>query len=179
MEVVYYVARANLRRLMGLHPQWTQKQYAHEVGMSLGWVKKWKKRLQEAEPEDEGVLYSRSRARKHPPERISQPVVERIVAIAMSHQRACSGGRAPKPCSTTSPAIPICKASGCRAQAGRSMRSGTASRTHRASTAAVARAIGAARADEPLATRFQGCRHGARRSRWQAATCGGSPQCRR
>ncbi len=81
MEVVYYVARANLRRLMGLHPQWTQKQYAHEVGMSLGWVKKWKKRLQEAEPEDEGVLHSRSRARKHPPERISQPVVERIVAM--------------------------------------------------------------------------------------------------
>jgi hypothetical protein len=35
MEAVYYAARANLRRLMGLHPQWTQQQYAQAVG----WVK--------------------------------------------------------------------------------------------------------------------------------------------
>jgi hypothetical protein len=81
MEVVYYAARANLRRLMGLRPQWTHKQYAQALGMSQGWVKKWKKRLQEAEPEDEQVLHSRSRARKHPPERISEPVVERIIQM--------------------------------------------------------------------------------------------------
>ncbi len=82
MEVVYYAARANLRRLMGLYPQWTQQQYAQAVGMSLGWVKKWKKRLQEeAAPEDEQVLHSRSRARKHPPERISQAVTDRIIQI--------------------------------------------------------------------------------------------------
>ena len=81
MEVVYYAARANLRRLMGLHPGWTGQQYATAVGMSVGWVKKWKKRLQEREPEDEQVLHSRSRARKHPPERISQAVADRIVAM--------------------------------------------------------------------------------------------------
>jgi len=81
MEAVYYAVRANLRRLMGMHPQWTQSQYAHAVGMSVGWVKKWKKRLQEAEPEDEQVLYSRSRARVHPPERISQRVVDRIIQM--------------------------------------------------------------------------------------------------
>jgi len=81
MEVVYYAARANLRRLMGLYPQWTHQQYAQAVGMSLGWVKKWKKRLQEADPEDTQVLHSRSRARKHPPERISEPVVERIIQL--------------------------------------------------------------------------------------------------
>ncbi len=39
MEAVYYAARANLRRLMGLYPQWTQQQYAQAVGMSGGWVK--------------------------------------------------------------------------------------------------------------------------------------------
>jgi len=66
---------------MHLHPQWTQPQYAVAVGMSLGWVKKWKKRLEEAEPEDEQVLHSRSRARIHPPERISERVVDRIVAM--------------------------------------------------------------------------------------------------
>ncbi len=49
--------------------------------MSLGWVKKWKKRLQEADPEDTQVLHSRSRARTHPPARISEPVVERILQI--------------------------------------------------------------------------------------------------
>ncbi len=81
MEVVYYAARANLRRLMGLHPHWTQPQYAQAVGMSLGWVKKWKKRLQEAEPEDEQVLHSRSRAPKHPPERISEVVTDRIIQM--------------------------------------------------------------------------------------------------
>ncbi len=81
MEVVYYAARANLRRLMGLYPQWTHQQYAQAVGMSLGWVKKWKKRLQEADPEENQVLHSRSRARKHPPERISQAVTERIIQM--------------------------------------------------------------------------------------------------
>jgi hypothetical protein len=55
MEAVYYAARGNLRRLMRLHPQWTHQQYAQAVGMSAGWVKKWKQRLQEAEPEDEQV----------------------------------------------------------------------------------------------------------------------------
>jgi hypothetical protein len=49
--------------------------------MSLGWVKKWKKRLQEAEPEDEQVLHSRSRARTHLPERISQAVTDRIIQM--------------------------------------------------------------------------------------------------
>ncbi len=81
MEAVYYAVRANLRRLMHLHPQWTQPQYAQAVGMSVGWVKKWKKRLQETEPEDEQVLHSRSRARIHPPERISQVVVDRILQM--------------------------------------------------------------------------------------------------
>src|SRR6266704_977867 len=95
MEAVYYAARANLRRLMRLYPQWTQPQYAQAVGISRGWVKKWKKRLQEAEPEDEQVLYSRSRARKHPPERISQVVVERI--LQMRDQPPEGLGRTPGP----------------------------------------------------------------------------------
>ena len=81
MEVVYYAARANLRRLMRLHPHWTHKQYAQAVGMSQSWVKNWKKRLAEAEPEDEQVLHSRSRAPKHPPERVSEGVVDCILQI--------------------------------------------------------------------------------------------------
>lgn len=81
MEAVYYAARVNLRRLMKLHPDWTQQQYGQAVGMSVGWVKKWKKRLGQAPVEDEQVLQSLSRARKQAPERISQQVVDRILHL--------------------------------------------------------------------------------------------------
>lgn len=81
MEAVYYAARANLRRLLDQSPHWTHQQYAQAVGMSGGWVKKWKKRLAEAAPGDESVLHSRSRAPHQPPERISQQVRERIVQL--------------------------------------------------------------------------------------------------
>ena len=81
MEAVYYAARANLRRLLTQYPTWTRQQYAQGVGMSLGWVKKWIKRLQEAPPQDEAVLQGQSRARKHPAERISQRVVDRLLEL--------------------------------------------------------------------------------------------------
>ena len=79
MEAVYYAARANLRRLLWQSADWTQQQYATAVGMSVGFVKKWKKRLRQADRADEQVLHSRSRARKTPPERISAQVCERII----------------------------------------------------------------------------------------------------
>ena len=81
MEAVYYAARANLRRLMREHPTWKQAQYATTVGMSVGWVKKWLKRLRQGPPNDEAVLGGQSRARKHPPERIREVVVDRILEI--------------------------------------------------------------------------------------------------
>jgi transposase InsO family protein len=95
MEAVYYAARANLRRLLTQYPTWTRQQYAQAVGMSLGWVKKWIKRLREAPPQDEAVLQGQSRARKHPPERLSQRVVERIVELR--HQPPEGLGRTPGP----------------------------------------------------------------------------------
>src|SRR5205823_298768 len=48
---------------------------------SLGWVKKWCRRLRAAPPGDDAVLRGHSRARRHPPPRVSQGVVERILAI--------------------------------------------------------------------------------------------------
>ena len=95
MEAVYYAARGNLRRLLKEQPTWTHKQYAQAVGMSVSWVKKWIKRLCQAPPEDEAVLHSQSRARKHPPERISQAVVDRIVE--MRDQPPEGLGRTPGP----------------------------------------------------------------------------------
>ena len=95
MEAVYYAARANLRRLLSQYPTWTRQQYAQAVGMSLGWVKKWLKRLREAPPDDEGVLAGQSRARKHPPERISETVVDRL--LQMRDQPPEHLGRTPGP----------------------------------------------------------------------------------
>ena len=95
MEAVYYAARANLRRVLTQHPTWTRQHYAQAVGMSKGWVKKWSKRLREASPEDEAVLHSQSRARKHPPERISEVVVDRL--LEMRDQPPEGLGRTPGP----------------------------------------------------------------------------------
>src|SRR5713226_7174552 len=95
MEAVYYAARANLRRLLSQQPAWTRKQYAQAGGMSKGWDKKWVKRWQEAPPEEEAVLHSQSRARTHPPERISEVVVDRI--LQMRDQPPEGLGRTPGP----------------------------------------------------------------------------------
>ncbi len=81
METVYRMKRRNLRWLMQQHPTWTCRQLAEAEEMSLGWVKKWRRRWKESEPGDEQVLYSRSRAPKHPRPRISEEVAARVVAL--------------------------------------------------------------------------------------------------
>ena len=81
MEEQYYADRASLRRLLTDHPYWTKRQYAEATGRSLRWVKKWLKRLQTAPPDDDTVLYGLSRAPHHPPPRIAEPVVRRILEI--------------------------------------------------------------------------------------------------
>jgi hypothetical protein len=81
METVYRMKRRNLRWLMQRHPTWICCQLAEAVEMSLGWVKKWRRRLKESEPDDEQVLHSRSRAPKHPRPRISEEVAARVLAL--------------------------------------------------------------------------------------------------
>ncbi len=73
--------RALLRRLIQAHPEWTQKELAAWIGRSLGWVKKWVKRLREAPPGDTSVLFGKPRGRKTPYPQADQEVQERIVAI--------------------------------------------------------------------------------------------------
>jgi hypothetical protein len=53
MEAVDDTARAHLRRLRSMDPPWTYSQSAQALGMSRGWVKQGKPRLQEAEAQDE------------------------------------------------------------------------------------------------------------------------------
>lgn len=87
MEAVYYAARANLRRLLNLHPTWTRGQLAQATGMSRSWVDKWKKRLLNAPPNDEQVLCGLSRAPHHPPERLDARVVDRLLEIRDDPQK--------------------------------------------------------------------------------------------
>ena len=81
MEAVYYAARANLRRWLILHPDWTRAQLAQATGMSRSWVDKWKKRLVSAPPDDEQVLRGLSRAPHHPPPRLDSQIVDRLLEI--------------------------------------------------------------------------------------------------
>jgi hypothetical protein len=64
MDERLYADRAALRCLMQTHPLWTNKEWTTHLGRSLGWVKKWVKRLRAALPDDRSVLWSRSRAHK-------------------------------------------------------------------------------------------------------------------
>ena len=73
--------RAQLRLAVRDHPAWSVPELAQQLGRSVSWIKKWRRRLRDAPPEDETVLASRSRARKHPPPALSQLAIERILAI--------------------------------------------------------------------------------------------------
>jgi transposase InsO family protein len=81
MEEQWVIDRARLRQLMIEHPSWTKRQMAEEVGRSICWVKKWRRRFWAADPDDDSVLYGLSRARHNPPPSITQEVVERILEI--------------------------------------------------------------------------------------------------
>jgi hypothetical protein len=81
MDAQWYADRTHLRILLRTQPTWTQRDYAEAIGRSLAWVKKWIKRLRVAPPHDVTVLRSQSRARKHPPPRLSQTVIDRILDI--------------------------------------------------------------------------------------------------
>lgn len=95
MEAVDYAARANLRRLMMLYPNWTRGQLAQATGRSRSGVDKWKKRLVSAPPDDEQVLRGLSRAPHHPPPRLDSQVVDRLLEIRDDPKDAL--GRTPGP----------------------------------------------------------------------------------
>jgi DNA-binding transcriptional regulator YiaG len=82
MEVDWLCQRAHLRHLLKEHPDWSQQQLADAVGCSKSMVSQWKRRFAESDPASVSVLFSRSRAPHHHPARISQEIVERILAPA-------------------------------------------------------------------------------------------------
>src|SRR3989442_7365520 len=81
MEDEWSADRARLRCALRDHPDWSGAGLAQELGRSLGWVKKWRRRFVAAPPDDEAVLRSRSRARIRPPPTVPRVAVERVLAI--------------------------------------------------------------------------------------------------
>src|SRR5579871_1928378 len=81
MEEEHVADRARLRNLLLGKPTWTQAQLAAATGRSVGWVKKWRRRLRAAAPGDETVLWGHSRARHHPPPATHPAVVAAILRI--------------------------------------------------------------------------------------------------
>jgi hypothetical protein len=81
MEAEWQADRALLRQLLAQHPTGSNRQLAEDTSRSVTWVKKWKKRLGQGSSEGIACLCSQSRARCHPPERISPVVVAAILAI--------------------------------------------------------------------------------------------------
>src|SRR2546426_995816 len=73
--------RALLQRSLHDHPEWTQPQLAAALGRSLGFVKKWVKRLRQAPPRDMSVLFGLPRGRQTPYPQTDAQVEERILAI--------------------------------------------------------------------------------------------------
>ena len=78
MQARWRADRLHLRTLLTTQPDWILDDLAAATSRSRSRVKKWERRLRAA-PDDEMVLHSLSRARKHPPPALSQIVIDRIL----------------------------------------------------------------------------------------------------
>jgi hypothetical protein len=81
MDAEWYADRSRLRGSLREYPDCAVPELARRLGRSVSWVKKWRRRLRAAPPDDEDVLRGRSRVRAHPPPAVPRLAVERILAI--------------------------------------------------------------------------------------------------
>ena len=81
METEWCIARAQLREQLGDNPKASHRQLAEALGYSVAWVRKWRKRLAGAPPDDETVLHCQSHRPKTIPRKVSEAMEERIVAM--------------------------------------------------------------------------------------------------
>src|SRR5512142_1003710 len=84
METEWRVARARLRGLLRENGQASHRALAEQSGYSVAWVRKWRKRLAQAPPDDEQVLGSQSHRPKHIPRQVSVAVEERIIELRVT-----------------------------------------------------------------------------------------------
>lgn len=81
MEEQWFVDRVRLRELLRRNAQASKRQLAEDTGRSIGWVKKWRKRLLASGLDDEDVLRGLSRAPHAPHSSIRPEVVTRVLEI--------------------------------------------------------------------------------------------------
>lgn len=81
MDAQLMADRRRLRSLLEIRPDWKLQDLADAIGRSLSSIKKWSKRLRQAAPDDQQVLEPHSCARRTPPPKLSQVVIDRILDI--------------------------------------------------------------------------------------------------
>lgn len=84
METEWRVARARLRDLLRENARACHRELAEQLGYSVAWVRKWRKRLAQAAPDDEQVLLGQSHRPKHVPGRVTPAVEERIIELRIT-----------------------------------------------------------------------------------------------
>ena len=81
MEEEWMRERALLRDLLEKNPHASPKELAQELGRSVSWIKKWRKRLAEGDAQDPSLLCSCSRAHHAPYFRWDVRVTQKIVEM--------------------------------------------------------------------------------------------------
>jgi hypothetical protein len=84
METEWRIARAQLRDLLQENAHACHRELAKQLGYSVAWVRKWRKRLAQAPPGDEQVLNGQSHRPKRIPRRVSEAVEERIIELRVT-----------------------------------------------------------------------------------------------
>jgi len=97
VETEWVLARIELYRLMREHPLWSIARLAEELGYSLSWVKKWRRRFREGRTATLALFCSRSRAphQRHSP--ITPLVREVVLGLRDSLKTVYHRGVGPKP----------------------------------------------------------------------------------
>src|SRR6266849_387028 len=110
MEEEWMRDRALLLDQLEKTPHASPQTLAQEIGRSVSWVKKWRKRLAEGDPQDLSLLCSHSRAHHAPSFRWDPRVIQRIMEMRFAPpenaDHVCLGLG---PCSTTFPVTRSCK----------------------------------------------------------------------
>ncbi len=81
MDDVWELDRIELLNLMKKHPQWSIARLAQTLNRSQSWVKKWRKRIREAQHITRDTFKSRSHAPKTRPKRVSKRVCMAILSF--------------------------------------------------------------------------------------------------
>jgi hypothetical protein len=81
MEEHWIAKRSQLRQLLQDQPQWSNRMYADAVGMSVSWVKDWKRVFRCARPDDETIVLGRPRYRRTPLDAYAADVIAAVLDI--------------------------------------------------------------------------------------------------